>query len=287
MQLDVGGTRLWFDVDGPSLVPVGPEMFEQPTVVLLHGGPGGFDHSYFKPDFRRLSDEAQVIYLDLRGHGRSDHGDPEEWNFKICADDVREFCEVLGIRRPIVLGHSLGGFVALEYGIRHPGHPAGLVLQSTNARFDLARVVREFRKIAGDEIADIVERTYLNDPSVTPEEWARCWRLFGSWVPGDEEKSRTVENKDLNEPGIDLMREFDVVAELGRISAPTLVCVGELDPITPVAAAEEIIEGLPNGIGRLEVIDGAGHFPWRDSPEHYWSVLLEFVQDTWKAEKRD
>jgi dipeptidyl aminopeptidase/acylaminoacyl peptidase len=59
--------RLWFDVDGPVLVPDGRAMRERPTVVLLHGGPESFDHSYFKPEFARLSEAAQVVYLDLRG----------------------------------------------------------------------------------------------------------------------------------------------------------------------------------------------------------------------------
>ncbi len=55
MHVDVKGTRLWFDVDGAALVPDGPAMSERPTVVLLHGGPGSYDHSYFKPAFARLS----------------------------------------------------------------------------------------------------------------------------------------------------------------------------------------------------------------------------------------
>jgi hypothetical protein len=76
MNVEVKGTRLWFDVDCSALVPDGPEMRERPTIVLLHGGPGSFDHSYFKPDFARLATAAQVVYLDLSGHGRSDWGDP-------------------------------------------------------------------------------------------------------------------------------------------------------------------------------------------------------------------
>jgi pimeloyl-ACP methyl ester carboxylesterase len=76
MQVEVKGRRLWFDVDGPALVPEGPTIRERPTVVLVHGGPGTFDNSYFKPDFARLSGAAQVVYLDLPGHGRSEWGDP-------------------------------------------------------------------------------------------------------------------------------------------------------------------------------------------------------------------
>jgi proline iminopeptidase len=175
MHLDVNGTRLWFDVDGPSLVPDGAAMRGRPTVVLLHGGPGSFDHSYFKPDFGRLTQVAQVVYLDLRGHGRSDWGDPAAWCFEARADDLRAFCDALGIVRPVIYGHSLGGFVALVYATRHPGHAGALVLQSTNARFSVGRVVEEFRRRGGDEVAAIAERAYGGDrTSVTPEEWARC-----------------------------------------------------------------------------------------------------------------
>ena len=75
MQIHVNGTRLWFDIDGPGLVPHGSEMRHRPTVVLRPRRPRRYDHSYFKPDFARLAEHAQVVYLDLRGHGRSDWGD--------------------------------------------------------------------------------------------------------------------------------------------------------------------------------------------------------------------
>lgn len=185
MHVDVKGTRLWFDVDGPALVPDGDRMRELPTVVLLNGGPGGLDHSCFKPDFARLSQVAQVVYLDLPGHGRSEWGDPAAWSFETAADAVRDFCDTLGIANPVVYGHSLGGFVAMVYGERHPGHAGALVLQSTLGRFDVGRLVEELRRIGGDEVAAIAERSYGGDgESVTAEEWARWWRLFGPWVPG-------------------------------------------------------------------------------------------------------
>jgi pimeloyl-ACP methyl ester carboxylesterase len=277
MHVHVKGTRLWFDVDGPALVADGPAMRERPTVVLLHGGPGSYDHSYFKPDFARLSEAAQVVYLDLPGHGRSEWGDPAGWTFELCADAVRDFCDALGIVGPVVYGHSLGGFVALVYAARHPGHPSALVLQSTHARFDLGRIVEGFRRAGGDEVAAIVERVYGGDStSVTPEEWVRCWRLVG-WVPGEEEKARTIVNRELNAPGLELMRGFDVLDQLARIECPTLVCVGELDPITPVAAAREMVDALPDGSARLEVIEGAGHFTWKDAPDRYWPLLTSFM----------
>jgi pimeloyl-ACP methyl ester carboxylesterase len=272
MQVDVNGQRLWFDVEGLGLVPDGPEMRERPTVLLLHGGPGGFDHSYFKPDFARLSEVAQVVYLDLPGHGRSEWGDPASWSFETCADSVRDFCDALGIAR---------SFVAMVYAIRHPRHARALVLQSAFARFELDRIVEEFRRAGGDEVAAIVERAYGDDSaSVTPEEWARCWRLFGPWVVGGQERARTVVNEELEEPGLEVMRRFDVVDQLARIECPTLVCVGELDPITPVAAAREIAAALPEGIAQLAVVEDAGHFTWKDAPDRYWPLVTEFVTTT-------
>ncbi len=278
MHVDVKGTRLWFDVDGPALVPDGSEMRERPTVVLLHGGPGSFDHSYFMPEFARLAETAQVVYLDLPGHGRSERGDPADWSFELCADAVRDFCDALGIAGPVVFGHSLGGFVAMAYAARHPDHARALVLQSTFGRFDLGRIVEEFRRAGGDEVAEIAERSYGDDdPPVTPEEWARCWDVFGPHVPREQERARTVANEELNPAGMELMKAFDVLDQLSRIDCPTLVCVGDLDPITPVAAAREICDALSDGIAQLEVLEGAGHFPWLDAPDRYWPVLADFV----------
>ena len=113
MKIEVNGTQLWFDVDGPRLVPDGGQMRERPTLVLVHGGPGSYDHSYFKPAFAALTDVAQVVYLDLRDHGRSAWGDPTAWSFERSADDLVAFCDALDIGQPIVLGHSMGGFVAM------------------------------------------------------------------------------------------------------------------------------------------------------------------------------
>ena len=71
--------------------------------------------------------------------------------------------------RPVVFGHSLGGFVALAYAVRHPGHPGALVLQSTHARFDLHRIVEGFRRAGGDEVAATAERVYGGDRASVTE----------------------------------------------------------------------------------------------------------------------
>ena len=276
MHVEVNGTRLWFDVDGAALEPDGPVMRERPTIVLLHGGPGSYDHSYFKPDFAPLVRVAQVVYLDLRDHGRSERHDPADWSFEVCADDVRAFCDAVGIERPIVFGHSMGGIVAMLYGARHPGHAGGLILQSTFARFDLGRLTEGFRRIAGDDVAELAERDFGGDP-VSDDEWAAVFRAYGPVVPDPRQLGRRIQNPTVGSPGMDRLRTIDVVDQLACIDVPTLVCVGSLDPVTPVDASLEIVEGLPRGVGRLEVIEGAGHFPWKDAPDRYWPLIDAFV----------
>jgi pimeloyl-ACP methyl ester carboxylesterase len=278
MHVDVNGTRLWFDVDGAALVPDGARMRERPTLILVHGGPGGFDHSYFKPYFARLAAQAQVIYVDLRDHGRSARHDPADWTFEVCADDLRGFCDVLGIARPVVLGHSMGGFVAMLYGARHPGHAGALILQSTMAKFDLGRLVAGFRSVAGGVVAGLAEREYGGDP-VTDEEWATVFAAFGPNVPSEQELARRIRNPELGAAAEGPFQRFDVVECLASISCPTMVCVGQLDPVTPVPAAEEIVEALPPETGRLEMIEGAGHFPWLDRPDLYWPLIATFVAE--------
>jgi pimeloyl-ACP methyl ester carboxylesterase len=276
MLIDVNGTRLWFDVDGPGLVADGSSRRQRPTVLLVHGGPGGYDHSYLKPDFGRLAEHAQVVYLDLRGHGRSDWGDPAEWTFERCADDIREFCDAVGIERPVVLGHSMGAPIVLLYAVRHPGHAAGLIVQSGFARWDADRLVAGFRGIAGDEVAEIARRDYAGDP-VPDQDWARVFAAFGPRVPDDQLLAGIPKNKALNPYGMELIRRIDILAALTRVETPTLVSVGDLDPVTPVGAAEEIVAALPDGIGRLVVLAGAGHFPWLDDPDRYWPTVIEFI----------
>lgn len=69
------------------------------------------------------------------------------------------------------------------------------------------------------------------------------------------------------------MARFDVVAELHRIDVPALVTVGALDPVTPVAAGQEIAAGMSGSTCQLEVLQHAGHFPWLDDPDRYGTHL--------------
>ena len=220
-----------------------------------------------------------MVYLDLRGHGHSEWGSACGWTFEACADDIRAFCDALGIERPVVLGHSMGAPIVLLYGARHPEHAAALVVQSGFARWDPPRIVEGFRRVAGDEVADIARRSYAGE-EVPDDEWARVFAAFGPHLPNEERKAQTPQNLELNVHGMELIRRLDIIDQLSAVDVPTLVSVGELDPVTPVSAAEEVVRALPDGIAELDVVEGAGHFTWLDAPERYWPALIDFVERT-------
>ena len=72
MRISFGDVSLWFDVSGPSVIPQGDTTAERPVLVAVHGGPG-LDHMTVKSALGPLAEDFQVLYFDLRGHGRSDH----------------------------------------------------------------------------------------------------------------------------------------------------------------------------------------------------------------------
>ena len=153
------GTRIFFEVIGTKLVPEGPTMRERPTMLLLHGGPG-FDHSGLAHTLAPLSDVAQLVVPDHRGQGRSDGDDPADWKLDRWVPDIVEFCEALEVERPIILGQSFGGVVALAVAARYPSLPSKLIVSSSLARFRPDRAFPMFERLGGPEVRAVAERHF-------------------------------------------------------------------------------------------------------------------------------
>lgn len=284
MRVLVNGVRLFFDVEGASLVPDGPAMREKPTLLLLHGGPG-FDHSIYKPTFSALADVAQVVYLDHRGNGRSEAGPQEAWTLTQWGDDVRAFCEVLGITKPIVLGVSFGGTVALAYATRHPGHPAKLVLISTEAAGGTHRDRRValFERFGGPEVGALARRRFLQGHAdqASLEAWRRLAFPLYTRTPRDPNMAlRTISRPEVlhwfTKPGGE-GHTFDLVRALSGIECPTLVLGGEEDPMTPIECQADIAAALPAHFVRFERFPGCGHAVLPDAAEHAMAVIRDFI----------
>jgi proline iminopeptidase len=275
MKVLVNGVRLFFDVEGARLVPDGPALREKPTLILLHGGPG-MDHSSYKPRFSQLADIAQVVFLDHRGNGRSDPGSRETWTLAQWGDDVRAFCEALGIERPIVLGASFGGMVALAYATRHPAHPLKLILVSTEAAGSthLAERVALFDRLGGPEAGGQVDAAML-------QAWIRVAFPVYTRTPRDPAAvQRAILRPEVNlwftRPGGE-GRTFDFFPMLQRVACPTLVLGGEEDPMIPIICQEDIAAALPAHLVRFERFPGCGHGVVHDAPERAMAVRRDFI----------
>ncbi len=278
MRVNVDGVKLFFDVEGASLVPDGSSMRQRPTLVVLHGGPG-WDQAAFKPSLSPLADCAQIVYLDHLGQGRSEPIDPSRWNLDSWAAAVRGFCDALEIERPVVLGESFGGFVALRYAIDYPDHPAKLILMSTAARHDVGRIAEAMARFGGERRREIAER-FFTEP--TPENEVvylqECNSLY-SVVPEDPDEERRA----MRRPEITRhffqgeAKRFDHRDGAAQVRCPVLVLSGERDPVTPLASATELAQALPSDLVEFITFENASHDLRSDAPEQVLPILRSFV----------
>ena len=279
MYITVNNCRLFVDIEGAGLVPDGGRMRSLPTLVLLHGGPG-FDHSGFKPAFSQLTDVCQIVYVDHRGNGRSEQGDPARWNLAQWGDDVKALCDVLGIERPIVYGVSFGGFVAQAYATRHPQHPGKLVLCSTAAHMDWPVMVEAFTKRGGPQAGALAQARWLSPNDESRRAYREhCFPLYFVRPPRDEEvMSRALVHDAVNQHfAAGEFKRMDFRPQLHRITCPVLVMAGDSDPMTPMAYSETIASQLPPHRVRLERFAHCGHGIVNDQPEQHFRVLREFI----------
>ena len=270
------GTRIFVEVIGRKLVPDGATMRERPTMLLLHGGPG-FDHTTLATTFEPLADELQLVVIDHRGQGRSDGDNPAEWTLERWIADIPELCDALELEHPVILGQSFGGIVALAVGARHPDLPAKLIVSSSLAKFRPDRAFPMFERLGGSEVREVAERHFRE---LTEETWQEFFRVclphynptpIPAEVLARVRLKPEVGNHFFRNEGFDV----DLFAELPKITCPTLVLGGELDPITPHADAEDIAAAIPNA--ELRIFEGAGHGVFRDKPEEARTVIREFV----------
>jgi proline iminopeptidase len=289
MHVSVNGVRLFFDIEGSKLVPDGPIMREKPTLLMLHGGPG-FDHSIYRPAYSALADIAQIVYLDHRGNGRSEDGPREGWNLAQWGDDVRAFCEALGIVDPIVLGASFGGMVALAYATRHPAHPSRLILISTEAAGGsyLERRVELFERFGGPEVGALARRRFLeghgNPDQASVAAWIRLAMPHYTRVPRDPDMARRSVSRPevlqwFSGPGGE-SRSFNFFPDMHRIQCPTLVLGGEDDPMLPIECQADLAAALPPHLVQFERFANCGHGCIQDAPEPTLAAIRGFIKES-------
>jgi pimeloyl-ACP methyl ester carboxylesterase len=225
-----------------------------PALVFVHGWSS--DRTYLEPQFRHFADSHRVVALDLRGHGSSRPG--PTYNCDALADDVLAVAAHAGLARPIIVGHSLGGLVALTCAAR-PGAVAAAVLVDPAPM--LPRGQGYFTRFLPDVVAD------------TDGSWRAAFagRLFGphDTVRRDETLTgvRAVPLP-VAVGGWRAIAEFDGAAVLPRVDVPVLlITAGE-----PEAGVAERLGDVT--LGRTV---GAGHFLQLEVPDQVNAMIARWL----------
>jgi proline iminopeptidase len=254
-------------------------------MLLMHGG-SGLDHTYFRPWLDPLSNQVQLIYYDQLGQGRSTR--PQNYEgigMDTWADEADALRAFLGHERIILFGHSFGGFIALEYALRHGDHLDGLILCDTAPVVDYQEVIMANAQSRGtpEQVQAVVAG--LSAPVADDVSWRQLWRTilplyFHDYDPdvGAVLDEATLYSAEAFNQGMGkCLPTFNVLSRLGEISVPTLVLAGRHDWITPPAqAAERLHAGLPNS--QLVIFEESGHFPFIEEQDKFVTSVSEWLR---------
>src|SRR5215218_7166288 len=273
-EITLHGHRVWYRSGG-----------EGPLLVLIHGITSS--SATWEPVLPALAEHFTIIAPDLLGHGQSDKP-AGDYSLGSHAYLVRDLMLALGHEQGTIVGHSLGGGIAMQAAYQFPELVGRLVLVSSGG---LGREVSLFLRavtLPGAEVVLplIASRPVLDAGSVISRVIGRIGLQAGSDLA---EIARGIAS--LNEIGarrafvhtaravIDA-RDRRYLAE----AVPSLLVWGEADPIIPAEHGRRA-HGLMPG-SRLEVFDAAGHFPHVDEPLRFSRVLRDFVNATEPAQVR-
>jgi proline iminopeptidase len=265
------------------------------TIIVLHGGPD-FDHGYLLPELDRLSDAFRLVYYDQRGRGKSvENVQPQDVTLASDLDDIDRVRRHFGLEASVLLGHSWGAVLAVEYALRNPTRVSQLILMNPApvSASDLAAVRKAYLERLGKAMDR--QRAIMASPAYQagdPEAVASRYRIhfqpslkraedyermmarmragFLSQGKDGIVKARAVEDQ--------LMRDtwdlagYDLLPKLAGLGVPTLVIAGDHDFM--VGAAERIAGAIKSS--QLVIIKDCGHFAFLECPGEVQDALNGF-----------
>jgi pimeloyl-ACP methyl ester carboxylesterase len=250
--LDRAGVELAYEETGAG----------EPAIVLIHGI--ACNRGFWKPQVQRFAPEHRIVAVDLRGHGGSD-APVQRYTIAGLADDVGWMCEQLGLSRPVVVGHSLGGDVVLELVAARPELAAAAVMIDSvllpgDGRLDFVRqLVDDLRTPDGERVLRDYFATFFG-PHADP--------VQSAWILDEATRTPSHVTSSIWEEWIS---GWDDAAALARCRVP----LAYLDAGTPNADLARAVELCPSlTLGRT--VD-TGHFSQLESPEQVNAMLARLL----------
>jgi proline iminopeptidase len=243
----VNGTRLYYTDTGGEIPLIG-----------IHGGMGIDGGTLRVPPILDLANVGvRVIIPDQRGHGQSVSDDQNAFTHAQWVEDIRELAARLNLQQFALLGHSYGGFLALEFAIRWPELLTHLILIGTSAG---PRTVQVTNHGSDDALRAHFGERWPGFFVGTDKHWALFETLHFSAGPYNISLERELPR-------------YDVRARVGAVIAPTILVVGAGDWYLP--DMEWLARNLPSA--SLCVIPDAGHLVFLERPQEFTRVVAQFL----------
>jgi proline iminopeptidase len=258
------------------------ELGEGPPVLLLHPGPG-LDGTVFLPGVERLAESHRVLLADLPGNGHSPDGDRSEWTLAGFARAVERLARDLELEDWTLLGHSFGGFVALQHLVDFPGSAARIVASCTDASETPPPGAPEdpLEGLSAEERERVAEGEAREQVASSPQQLKDAWLEQAPRLTVSEAALMRMLRDVLFRPEMARPRDWGEVEALTALAftdAPVLAIGAEHDRAIPPVCARRIAVTAPNG--ELLMFDGCGHFPFAEAPERYWPAVEDWLLRT-------
>lgn len=245
--LDIDDNRIHYI----SIESINKSMGEGENVFFLHGLGGNIYNWAYQTKY--FSETNNVVSLELPGHGRSSGKGGS--SIEYYTDLLVKFFDVMEMDNIVIVGHSMGGVVSLDFSFKYPERVKALGLVATSAKFDiptqkLMELKNDMESIFGslekakDKMKDIDERLVTNDMMV----------LLGDVMA---------------------IKKYDGVSHLSELKMPTLVIGGADDVLAPVDYSEQLHANIKNS--DLQIIEHAGHMVMVEAHQEFNTVLEEFL----------
>lgn len=261
VSIPIQDINLSYDDLGEGTVPI----------IFIHGFP--FDKSMWESQLEFLKSSFRVIAYDIRGFGQSTD-ETSHLSMDLFADDVIEFMDTLKIKKAIICGLSMGGFIALNLMKRFPERFSALILCDTQCIADTPEVkenrFKAIKKIEADGVFDFndgfIKKVFHKESLENKKELVRNLRnvVFSN--------SEHIIKQGL----IALAERSETCSILNDIKVPTLILCGREDEVTPLVQSEMMHASIDGSV--LYVIDKAGHVSNLEQPDVFNKYLLDFLR---------
>lgn len=257
-----------------------------PALLLLHGL--GCDHTTWDPVIDRLAKRFTVIAPDLLGHGASDKP-RADYSVGGYANGMRDLLTVLGIDRVTVVGHSLGGGVAMQFTYQYPELVERLVLVAPGGFGpEVTPAIRMITAPGFHQLAAVATLPGLRHAGVA---WLRALKKTGLTLTRDldavadiydsfkDERTRAA-IRHVVRAVVDWRGQVITMVDRAYLTEHMPICLiwGEDDLVIPASHAEHARRVAPGA--QITLLPNCGHFPHRDHPDRFAKVLQDFVRTT-------